>query len=243
MSEKRPAYLLWQYDNRDFSMRFDAVLSETHTHNANITEHPVEKGASIVDHIRVQPSEISLDVLISNHPITPEHTDLFLPARGSVDALKLKVPKKTSEEYPSPGAIFRAIGGLFSSEKETPQVNALQFKEEFDAAGNAYADLKTLQEAGILVTVVSPVWFFENMLISSISVPRDPTTADCLKVNLTLKQIFVVNVATTSEPLPVKPKNKNSKDLGKKPGTDQKSAEDSKKTSSVMKSIVSTLLK
>lgn len=47
----------------------DASIEETHTLASEVTEHPVEEGASISDHIRRLPKSIEISGLITNHPL------------------------------------------------------------------------------------------------------------------------------------------------------------------------------
>lgn len=56
----------------------DVAISETHTLQARATEHPVESGCSIINHIQVMPDSIQLDGIISNTPTA----FLGLPALG-----------------------------------------------------------------------------------------------------------------------------------------------------------------
>ena len=48
----------------------DAVITETHTLENTITEHPVEKGADVSDHIRPQPDQVTMQCVISNTPLS-----------------------------------------------------------------------------------------------------------------------------------------------------------------------------
>ncbi len=50
-------------------IELDASLSETYSHDSVVTEHPVEGGQNITDHVRVQPVRLSIDGFISNHAI------------------------------------------------------------------------------------------------------------------------------------------------------------------------------
>ena len=45
---------------------FDAVLRSEHRQEAVFTEHPVQVGPAIVDHIYLRPAEVTLDVLMSD---------------------------------------------------------------------------------------------------------------------------------------------------------------------------------
>ena len=48
----------------------DVALEETHTRQAKITEHPVESGCTISDHIQALPESIQLEGIISNTPMS-----------------------------------------------------------------------------------------------------------------------------------------------------------------------------
>lgn len=47
----------------------DASLEETHEHEAEITEHPVERGADVTDNIRNKPIRLTLRACVSDSPI------------------------------------------------------------------------------------------------------------------------------------------------------------------------------
>ena len=47
----------------DFSLGLDATLSQKHDREAEVTEHEVEDGADISDHIRQKPAELSLSAI------------------------------------------------------------------------------------------------------------------------------------------------------------------------------------
>lgn len=50
----------------DGSIVLDASLSERHAFGVEVTKHPVETGASPVDHAREQPDKIQIEGLVSN---------------------------------------------------------------------------------------------------------------------------------------------------------------------------------
>lgn len=47
----------------------DATLSEAHDFPAEVTSYPREKGADATDHVRLKPLKITLDCVVSDHPI------------------------------------------------------------------------------------------------------------------------------------------------------------------------------
>jgi hypothetical protein len=73
-------------------VQFDCILSETHSGDATVSDHPVEEGSDITDHIRALPEELELNGLVSDTPISlkypeksPVSTDLA-PTLKRVDA-------------------------------------------------------------------------------------------------------------------------------------------------------------
>jgi len=50
-------------------LELEATLEEGHTGVAETTDHPVEEGADVTDHIRRKPDELTLKGIVSDHPI------------------------------------------------------------------------------------------------------------------------------------------------------------------------------
>lgn len=66
----RPLYLQWADTAGNISVLwFDVVVSEQWDEDAEVTEHPVEQGANIGDHVRVALVKCSLKVRSSNEPL------------------------------------------------------------------------------------------------------------------------------------------------------------------------------
>jgi hypothetical protein len=52
------------------ALTFDCIVSESPTFEAQPTQNPVEKGATVSDHVMLLPDKLSLRVIISNTPIS-----------------------------------------------------------------------------------------------------------------------------------------------------------------------------
>lgn len=50
----------------------DATVSQQHSGENEITEHPVENGTNIVDHVRVKPDKLTIECWVSDTPISGE---------------------------------------------------------------------------------------------------------------------------------------------------------------------------
>lgn len=52
----------------------DATLSESHSHTADVTDYPVERGANISDNVRAKPVTLTVDGYVSDFPL---HTNVI----------------------------------------------------------------------------------------------------------------------------------------------------------------------
>ena len=83
--QKQPVTLTWE-DDEDQIVTFDATISEKHQSNSEVTDHPIETGASIVDHIRRMPEELSLTGVVTDDPLVVDRTVNATPASTGGDS-------------------------------------------------------------------------------------------------------------------------------------------------------------
>lgn len=72
-------------DNPELLMEFDAVIRETHQGDAQITDHPVEEGSDISDHVRRQPESLQLSAIVSDFPIVIARSNFAKPSAPGGD--------------------------------------------------------------------------------------------------------------------------------------------------------------
>ncbi len=53
-------------------IEIDACLDETHTLENTVTDHPVEEGYNITDHVRPNPDRVTLRCFVSNTPLSAQ---------------------------------------------------------------------------------------------------------------------------------------------------------------------------
>lgn len=146
-----------------FAVECDASLTELHEAKVQITDHPIEDGADISDHVRVLPKRVRITGLKTNTPV------VFLAS----------------------------------------------LQTDSDAAEQYHQDLITMLEAGLLVSVVTTLHTYDNMVIESISVPRDAAKGNVVEATIILREMFIVasEVAPVTEP--VNPSDGAAVDTGK----------------------------
>lgn len=67
----------------------DAALTENHSYSSDVTEHPVEKGADITDHVRAKPPTITIEGIVSDTPVGDLATRRSTTTLPSDDAIQL----------------------------------------------------------------------------------------------------------------------------------------------------------
>ena len=142
----------------------DASLKEDHDLEVDVTDHPVETGASVSDHARPKPREVTIEGVVSNTPLST------LQARQA----------QTAE------------GTSILSTAGQPAVRGKPGWAE-----SAFATLEALWTVPKLITIVTGLKTYDNMLLTSLKVPRDDKTGDVLKFTAKFKQVRLVKNATS----------------------------------------------
>lgn len=195
-----PAYLLPD-DQSSLIVSFDATLSEAHETTADVTEHPREAGPSVVDNVRPNPGTVSLEVYVSNHPITD------LGGRGATEKLEIEFPVYEPPLEPTPGSLFRAAksaaGALvdaITGGKPPVKLTVLTFPEVFDRVRETHETLEDLVSRGVTMAVITSTRTYEGMSLSRVSLPRDEPGG--ARFQLDFKRILTVTTETVAAPKP-----------------------------------------
>lgn len=222
-------------------LHFDAVTSEQVTHQATVTEHNVEEGANIADHIRDGLDEITLELCVTNQPIRginnvygrdPSYVELLEVEvkQYSLEGRNLDVPKYRPVPV-TPGAAIQAIGTAvvdLLSDATVAQLygkpeaitlsgaaNVASFGQKFNAITDTIGLLVKWKKTGVLGSVITPWKTFPSMVILNVGALRTAASGDCAMVNLTLKQVRLVEAKLVSAPVPTEDRGKSKKAKGR----------------------------
>jgi hypothetical protein len=99
----------------------------------------------------------------------------------------------TDHSIVEPAVVVMEIGMSDAMDSMVPN----QFTERYTKSVSAYQVLLDLQASRIPVSVTTRLQLYKNMLIEEISVPDDVKTLNGLRCTVTLKEVFVVEVART----------------------------------------------
>jgi hypothetical protein len=222
------AFLEWVDSTSGFALggvlTFDVVRSEMHEISSEITEHSVETGVAVADHVRPNVDKVVLEVFVSNTPINSPDAD-YVPRVLELD--------QTGPSGFLPGGLAGLLNqGLIAVGLRNPgptqfTVNVDVFNGDIDYVETTYTTLRMLRDTATLITLhTSRAPIYENMILESFRDSRDASTGTGANFTLNLRQIRIVASQIVAAPLPAKVAStpvasKGKKDTKKAPAPDR----------------------
>lgn len=222
MAYKPPKEAFLEFEGT--SLFFDVVEKEGIKLTSTATEHPVEEGADVSDHVRSNLDTVTLDIFVSNAPVR----DVNSIWNGQVAGLELKVPKKEKPLVPMPGALMGAALDAIAAAIDGPEewkAIVLQFPEKFDNVAFILNTLIDWKERGVVGKVITTHRTFESVYITGIEMNRDATTGDGAPITIELKEIRLVEARMVTAPTPTETRGKTMKSKGRQPTSFVRDAE------------------
>ena len=201
--------------NQAYSIRVDATVAESHVYQNTVTDHPVERGAALTDHVRPNPARLTITGVISNHPFVLPADHIGAAVEETTQQVDVRVaPRARLVPIISPTAAFSretatdvAVVTRFSR-GYSATASVVTFTSSFDRARAVFDALVRLRDEGTLLRVVTGLRDYENMVIESLTVPVDAQTGEALVFDLSLKQVITANVRTVGVPKAKGPQTK-----------------------------------
>lgn len=157
-----------------------ATIEETHQDDLEVTEHPVEQGAAIVDHAFKRPAEVIIKMGWSNSPSGPG--SLINAGVGFASAVNPTVQKIANAVE-----VGSAVLSMFNG-SGADQIKA------------TYQKLLELQSSRALFDVYTGKRVYRNMICKSLSTQTDFRSENTLFITITCKQMILVNTETVAFP-------------------------------------------
>lgn len=224
------AHLSWE----DRSLYFDVVVTETQEERSQITDHPVETGATVTDHVRAMPDRVVLEVFVSNAPISPNglaNADGAIlggaatMARQSVDLNVGTFGQGLSYSppfAPTPGAVFQAAGNALNQvakaigltkgpvTRATPYV----FPADFNFVRETWSILHDLKKKATVLDVFTSTATYGSMVIEELSAVKDFDAGTGGRMTIGLRSLSFVDTALTVAPVSAIPRGQPPKAKG-----------------------------
>lgn len=180
----------------------DATLSENFTAEAEVTQHPVENGIDISDHIILKPKKLSIDGIISETPFSSDSQIAGLAtsvaasigqeiggAYGGLAATLGINQTKTMAGLLTPksvtGGTVRDTEGEFRDDTAIPSENS-----RLRDAMNEFELIRLDKQP---LTIITGLKKYENYVLTSFQVRRDTKSGQSIQVHLELSEFQVAS--------------------------------------------------
>lgn len=144
---------------------FDVAETVTRNYDSQVTDHPIENGATITDHVIARPREVRVSALVSEASFAITSAAVLADDFSNVDVNDL----------------------LASSIRDT---SVLPFGRGRVAV--ALAELTEIRDNREVFTLELSDESFPNMVFSSFSIPKDSDTGEALRISFTARQVIEV---------------------------------------------------
>jgi hypothetical protein len=211
--------ILYEEEGELNAITFDATLRVLITHSATVTDHPVERGASISDHSRPSPDTITAECFVTTHPIQAPAIQAPAGLTASVRALSIKAKERTLTKGAQGNGPEAAE---YQVKRVDKQAQTLQFSEAFDRLLSVRESLARLNANGLECLLVTSLGDFEQVLVTRVTAPKE--TAGKVVFTVDFKRVTFVD----SEVVPVEPletRAERERRLGAR-GTEEATAEE-----------------
>ena len=170
---------------------FDAVTQETPEFTAAVTEHPVEEGPEVSDHIQLKNPTLQIVGTISNTPIDLQTTigNLLSGGIAAVTSSQFRDNVLNSGVQQISAVAGAKLLGASASQALGDAVSGAADAIARSALLDAY-------ERRARFDVVTKRYRYESMVIERLSFPRDPQTGRQVVFELEMKRIRIVSAFT-----------------------------------------------
>jgi hypothetical protein len=193
----------------------NVMTSETISLESDVTEHPVEDGIDITDHVSPKPVALTLELFF-----TDTITRLDIAGSPSMLERALEIPDPPGvglfATVTSTSNLVGALGDLLSGNQKKTYVASYYEAPSISRLLEAQGIIETLRNEATLITAFTSIGVYEELLIQTCSTVVDNTTGKTGgRISLNLKHIrFVQSDITLALPIgPVRAQQK--KDAGK----------------------------
>lgn len=153
----------------------DMTNNMSHTNEASPTDHPLESGSILSDHVDVLPKVVSFEGIMSNAPIS-----LGQAAVGNV-----------AGAVPAIGGIGNTLGGTLVS-GGIATLGGLLLNEGATRVEDAMNSMLEIMEKAIPVTLITGLRSYNNMILKSFQPIENATIGNSLSFTATFREIIIV---------------------------------------------------
>lgn len=173
-TEKRVSLLYLSGDDAEALelIKIDATRAEEHSLKSKATEHEVEDGSNISDHVIKSPRTVTIEGVVSDDPIT-----LTQAVVGSLAGIT--------------GSLIGDVGGAVATGAISKLGNEL-LSNSSKPSKDAFDILELIHESSIPVMITTSIKTYTNMIMENLSIPRNSRNANSLEFRANFREIKII---------------------------------------------------
>lgn len=180
---------------------FDVIEAENHAGASVPTDNPIESGALVTDHVIHEPASFDFR---GSTTLSPWQTTFY------GDGTEGPVTISTITQDP-----------VTRQAQQTPiRISAFRDSREGDRIREMLERLETLRAKSVLLSVITSVRDYEDMIVIRVELPRGPLSKGIGRFSVYLRQIQIVSTEETIAPAPKEPRGEKLKAKGAKSASD-----------------------
>lgn len=183
------------------SIVIDATPTITTSRSANITRSPVEAGANITDHARVNPLNLTLECYVSEAPTDDMQSFIQSVAGGLLSSGGYAIG--AASKLGGASLIGTGLGALAAGKATSTLAGSYFPKRDENIGKTTLQQLLNLQESFIPFTVKTFFFngenddsIYKNMLIDNISAPQTAKDGKGLTFTVSMSSVRIVTLQT-----------------------------------------------
>lgn len=212
----------------------DATVKEMFDAPSEVTQHPVERGVDISDHIILRPQKLSISGKITETPFTQGGQIAGVVssvaakiganlggALGGVNGSAVGGAAATVGASKTLAGVInqpKSVTGANINDPESGDRNYRDLPTENSRLRDAVAEFLNLRETRQAVTIITGLKQYKNFALTSFKVTRDQSTGQSITVDLEFQEIATAESASIA--IPKTPKGLPNNNQGKKGGVE-----------------------
>lgn len=190
-------------------LEIDATITEITDISAEVTEHPVEEGVNVTDHVRPGLLRVQLECIVSNTPTRPR-------VEGSATTtVELEIPGRTIF---AGGAVGTTRSRTEGRQPSTIPARVLTFSQEFDRPVEVRDQLQALMHGGTPVDILGlRLGDLERWLLVGMS--PEVAATDSIRFTLTAQELRTAVTEEVEAPSPRVERGRRGRQRGRQRGS------------------------
>lgn len=186
----QPTQVLRTIGNSITPLLLDATVKENFTSTAEATQHPVEDGADVTDHVIIRPNGLTISGIITETP--------FEGLAGLVKAAGASVGSSIGQALGPFGTAVGAVAGGIGAKSIASSI----FGSSDRQLGAVSAEFVKLRDAKMPVDIQTGLQLYSSYILTSFTCSRDQKSGGSINVDLEFKELILVESETTQVAIP-----------------------------------------